>query len=137
MRSAACALSCLGLALGCARGGVPAARPDPAGGNRDSRADQAAPQGEPYVFQAATRSPQAPAGAGDDFASVCPTRDAALDRAAGFLAQRELLGRAPLDAEDVTLVLRAEGSPYVWPHAWMLSGGRAHAEASERFRSWL
>jgi uncharacterized protein YkwD len=37
----------------------------------------------------------------------------------------------------VTLVLRAEGAPYVWPRIWTLAGKAAGAQASERFTEWL
>jgi len=93
--------------------------------------------GVPYRFQATTRSPQAPDPEVDDFARGCPRRDAALERAARYLAGRELDAGKSLDAEDVTLVLRAEGAPYVWPHVWTLTGSVAQGEAVERFRGWL
>jgi uncharacterized protein YkwD len=126
----------LSLALGCTRGGAPAQSPDGVAAPRAGSTEEAA-RGEPYAFQATTRSPQPPDPAADDFTKACPRRDAALERAARFLAARELAGRTPLDAEDVALVLRAEGAPYVWPHAWTLSGGHASASAKERFASWL
>src|SRR5689334_14035403 len=129
MRSAAHALSWLTLALGCAGFGASAGGPVRTEAAAPAPAGQTEPQGEPYRFQAATRSPQAPEPAGDELGRACPARDAALDRTAAFLARRELDGHAALEAEDVALVLRAEGSPYVWPHAWMLSGASAAAEA--------
>jgi uncharacterized protein YkwD len=128
----------LSLVLGCTRSGGPAENPGAgAGAPRAGGTDDTTAHGEPYAFQADTRSPQPAAEAGDDFARACPRRDAALERAARFLAERELAGRAALDAEDIALVLRAEGAPYVWPHAWSLSGGRAGESASERFATWL
>ena len=93
--------------------------------------------GEPYPWQAFTRSPQKSDTAPGDLERACPERDAALERAAAFAARRELDGKPPLDAEDVTLVLRAEGAPYVWPRIWTLSGQSAGARASERFTAWL
>jgi uncharacterized protein YkwD len=91
--------------------------------------------GEPYAWQAATHSPQ-PAAPADDLGQACDDHDRALDRAAAWVAERELAGRTSLDADAVTDVLRAEGAPYVWPHVWTLSGGHA-SDARERFARWL
>ncbi len=128
----------LSLVLGCTRSGAPAESPGAGAALRQTGGtDDTAAHGEPYSFQADTRSPQPAATSGDGFAGACPRRDAALERAAHFMAERELAGHAALAAEDIALVLRAEGAPYVWPHAWSLSGGRAGASASERFVTWL
>lgn len=99
--------------------------------------DASAPRGEPYAWQPATRSPQPASGDTGALAAVCPQHDAALDRAARFIAARELAGRVATDAEDVTYVMRAEGAPYVWPHLWVLAGGQVGADGAARFESWL
>jgi len=93
--------------------------------------------GEPYTWQPLTRSPQPSEGPANEVARACPERDRALERAASFIAERELRGKPTLDAEDVTLVLRAEGAPYVWPRIWTLSGHAAATQVSERFTAWL
>src|SRR5688500_18819095 len=100
----------LSLALGCTRGGAPAESPEKGVSAPRAGSTEEAASGEPYAFQATTRSPQPPDPGADDFTKACPRRDAALERAARFLAERELAGRTPLDAEDVALVLRAEGA---------------------------
>ncbi|HEX5098908.1 MAG TPA: hypothetical protein VFV94_05385, partial [Polyangiaceae bacterium] len=93
--------------------------------------------GEPYTWQPLTRSPQPGEDPPTKVGRACPARDGALERAAAFIAERELRGLPSLDAEDVTLVLRAEGAPYVWPRIWTLAGKAAGAQASERFTEWL
>lgn len=95
------------------------------------------PRGEPYSWQAATRSPQPATPETGSLASACPAHDAALDRAARFIAARELDGSVATDAEDVTYVMRAEGAPYVWPHLWVLAGAHVGDDGAERFESWL
>jgi uncharacterized protein YkwD len=99
--------------------------------------DAPAPQGEPYVWQSATRSPQPATFGIGTLAAACPQHDAALDRAARFVATHEAQGQASLDAEEVTYVMRAEGAPYVWPHLWVLSGGHVGDDAGARFTSFL
>jgi hypothetical protein len=128
-------LTCLAC-LAC--GGAPQREPSPESpatlGTASAPAEES---GEPYPWQAFTRSPQKSDLPPGDVDRACPERDAALERAAAFAARRELDGKPPLDAEDVTLVLRAEGAPYVWPRIWTLSGQLAGARASERFTAWL
>ena len=96
-----------------------------------------APLGEPYTWQLSTRSPQASPPETGELVAACPKHDAALDRAARFIAARELAGRIATDAEDVTYVMRAEGAPYVWPHLWVLAGGHVGSDGAARFESWL
>jgi uncharacterized protein YkwD len=136
-RSAAPA-ACLACLACLACGGAPQREPSPAAPTtRGAASAPAEDGGEPYPFQAFTRSPQTSELPPSDVARACPERDAALERAAAFAARRELEGKPALDAEDVTLVLRAEGAPYVWPRIWTLSGQLAGAHASERFAAWL
>jgi uncharacterized protein YkwD len=99
--------------------------------------DSSGAQGEPYPWQAATRSPQTASAPHDELAAVCAEHDAALDRVAAFVARRELAGGAPPEAENVTDAMRAEGAPYVWPHLWVLAGGHLGGGAPGRFRAWL
>src|SRR5688572_26575672 len=94
----------LWLVLGCTGSGVPAENPgDGATVQQAGGTDDTVAQGEPYTFQADTRSPREPTSAGEGFTRACPRRDAALERAAHYMAERELAGRAPLDAEDIAL----------------------------------
>jgi uncharacterized protein YkwD len=126
----------LGVVAGCGTGVSPAASPHEAKAATPATAS-ADTGGEPYVWQASTRSPQRAGPAQGELESACTERDAALERAAGFVADRELAGKPSLDAEDVTLVLRAEGAPYVWPHVWSLAGAHAGTKAPERLAAWL
>ena len=128
----------LAAVLGCGGVGTPAGSPR-VSENRlqvTPTTESEAPA-EPYTWQPSTRSPQRAAAPRNDLESACPERDAAIERAARFVAERELAGKPSLDAEDVTLVLRAEGAPYVWPHVWSLAGTQAAAKAPERFAAWL
>jgi uncharacterized protein YkwD len=138
--SAAFASACTSAGLAISSGG-PAVRATETGYAADSaeldRDDASAPRGEPYAWQPATRSPQLAARETGALAAACPEHDAALDRAARFIAARELAGRVATDAEDVTYVMRAEGAPYVWPHLWVLAGGHVGADGAARFESWL
>jgi uncharacterized protein YkwD len=137
--SAAGAFACSAAGTGYASG--PAAGATHDGRSADANAfpepDDPSPAGEPYVWQAATRSPQRATPAPDDLSAACPAHDAALDRAARFIATRELSARVSTDAEEVTYVMRAEGAPYVRPRLWVLAGQRAGDEAGRRFGSWL
>ncbi|HEV8549067.1 MAG TPA: CAP domain-containing protein [Polyangiaceae bacterium] len=128
----------LALALAGCAGSTPA--PPSAGGAQTHHAVHAAPgaaaEGEPYAWQPSTRSPQtnAPEGA---LAARCSHPDAALERVAAYIAARGLRGIPALDAEDVSLVLRAEGAPYVWPRTWTLSGEHAAEAAPGPYAEWL
>ncbi len=119
---------------------VPADAPGSAP-NRDAtegaRADDPEPAGEPYPWQPETRSPQATTAPRDELARACAHRDAALERVAAFVAERESAAGEELDAERVTDAMRAEGAPYVWPHVWLLSGRRLGDDATARFEQWL
>jgi uncharacterized protein YkwD len=131
----ACAAENTGLASGPAAGATQA-------GHAAATSSATGPEGpethgEPYLWQPATRSPQPSTAETEPLAAACPKHDAALDRAAHFIATRELAGSASTDAEDVTYVMRAEGAPYVWPHLWVLSGGHVGDDAGRRFASWL
>jgi uncharacterized protein YkwD len=125
-------------ACGCGGTGTPAGSPhEPQTLASATTSAGPATGGEPYVWQPFTQSPQRAEPAQGELENACTVRDAALERAAGFVAARELAGKPSLDAEDVTLVLRAEGAPYVWPHVWSLAGTHAGTQASARFTAWL
>jgi uncharacterized protein YkwD len=124
----------LWLALAC---GSPPRDPSAAVAPARQAASAPAEGGEPYTWQPLTRSPQRSEAPPSTLSRACPERDQALERAAAFIAGRELRGKPALDAEDVTLVLRAEGAPYVWPRIWTLAGQNAGAEAAKRFAAWL
>ena len=123
----------LALGFGCAcNAGVPQRSTAAPTGEPDSTAE---PPGEPYPWQARTRSPQPPEPANDALAQACAKHDRALDRVAALVASRDLSGRPPLDVDEITDALRAEGAPYVWPHVWTLTGGPA-PDAGARFGAW-
>ena len=124
-------------ALGCGGPGTPPGSPHATENRTPSTPAEPEAGGEPYAWQPFTRSPQRAGAPQNELERACPERDLALERAARFVAARELAGKPSLDAEDVTLVLRAEGAPYVWPHVWSLAGTHAAAQAPERFTAWL
>ncbi len=119
-----------GLGLAASACGVPPRRPEP------QPVAVHAPAPGPYRWQPTTRSPQRENPPSGDFAAACQRGDAALARVAARVAERELAG-APLDADELRFALRSEGSPYVWPHAWTLSGPDATRGAEARLPSWL
>jgi len=143
-RAVACALSLAASGCGSVTHGVaPADAPESApseGATRDGTPDGPDPleaPGEPYAWQAATRSPQPAPPPRDELARACTKHDAALDRVAAFVAERERTSGAAADADLVTDAMRAEGAPYVWPHVWVLSGKRLGDDAPARFGEWL
>lgn len=95
----------------------------------------------PFTWPAHTFSPRPPAAPSSELEplqALCAGSDAALESVAARLARRRLLGGASLDVAEITFALRAEGSPYVWPRAWMLEGPDAVSErARERMQAWL
>jgi uncharacterized protein YkwD len=99
------------------------------------------PAEERFAWKSSTFSPR-PGGAFDprDRALLerCATGDAALAAAAARIADRKSRSLSTLDMSQVTFALRAEGSPYVWPRAWMLEGTELdRADAEQRMRRWL
>lgn len=72
------------------------------------------------------------------FVTRCRVGDAALARVAERFARRRSEGRAALDVSEISFALRAEGSPYMWPHTWTLEGGDLTSPAAvERMHAWL
>jgi uncharacterized protein YkwD len=55
---------------------------------------------------------------------------------AALVAERELRG-SPVDITELAFALRAQGSPYVWPRLYTLSGARGLPEAREQVPAWL
>ncbi len=54
------------------------------------------------------------------------------------LAQRELSGEPPYDLQQLTLLLRAQGVPYVWPRLWAVRGSEAQEpRMREALAGWL
>lgn len=132
-----CALSFAAPACGGAGHRVSPAQVALASNDTDARAADPDTPGEAYPWQPTTRSPQTAPPARDDFARACSRHDAALDRVAAFVAERELTASTTADAELVTDAMRAEGAPYVWPHLWVLAGHRLGDDAPARFAAWL
>jgi uncharacterized protein YkwD len=62
--------------------------------------------------------------------------DESLERVAALVAERELRG-SPVELSELGFALRAEGSPYVWPRLYTLSGARGLPEAREQVPAWL
>lgn len=91
-------------------------------------------------WQPAVSSPQPSAAEGlaRELGALCPRSDAALERVAARLADRLLAGRPAPDPAELTLELRAAGSPYVWPRSWSYAGGRIDPpDALARAKRWL
>lgn len=132
-----CALSVL--ASACGPGGTGPAetvRPARAADQNASTAGGPDPDAERYEWEAFTRSPQNPAGATSEVPPPCASEDAALQRVAARIADRELRGASSLEVAEVTFALRAEGGPYVWPRIWTLRGKTALAEAPALLAAW-
>jgi uncharacterized protein YkwD len=83
-----------------------------------------------------TRSPRT--ATPDAELPFCGEADAALARVADRVARREALGLPQRDAAELAFTLRAEGGPYVWPHAWTLSATAPSPEdVAARLRRFL
>jgi len=92
----------------------------------------------PTSSEPATQSPQPEPAPERDLASACPFFDAALGRVARSLAEAWSDENPATDASEVERLLRAEGGPYVWPHAWTLAGhGDLRKLAGPRLEAWL
>ncbi len=90
-----------------------------------------------FGWQASTESPRAPSAEPFDaeLAELCGRREGALDAVADWLARSEHPEVAP-DVAAIAYQLRKQGSPYVWPRAWTLSGPGAIEIARERLPDW-
>jgi uncharacterized protein YkwD len=93
----------------------------------------------PLVWSASFRSPADPdGGAIDPLTASCGRADLALVRAAARNAGRQLRGEPPLGPDELAYVLRAAGSPHVWPRAWSLEGvDLTDEEVRARLAAWL
>jgi uncharacterized protein YkwD len=89
-----------------------------------------------FGWQATTESPREPGAEPFDaeLAERCGLRDGALDAVADWLARSETPG--PPDVAAIAYQLRKQGSPYVWPRAWTLTGAGALEIARERLPAW-
>jgi uncharacterized protein YkwD len=90
----------------------------------------------PYTWQPETRSPRPAEPPSADLGAHCQRGDAAVERVAALVAERELRG-SPVELSELGFALRAEGSPYVWPRLYTLSGARGLPEAREQVPAWL
>jgi hypothetical protein len=87
------------------------------------------------VWQPATSSPEP--GAVADRLSFCGESDGALARVAARLARRQARGDPAPEGLELSFLLRAEGEPHVWPHAWTLTGDLDPSDESTRLRRYL
>jgi uncharacterized protein YkwD len=99
------------------------------------------PSEERFVWKSSTFSPR-PGGFFDPrdkpLIQTCAAGDEALTAAAARIAERKGRGLSALDMAEVSFALRTEGSPYVWPRAWTLEGGKLdRADAAQRTVRWL
>lgn len=67
-----------------------------------------------------------------DLHRACGAQDSALDRIADNLAQRKLRAEPALDLPGLTLALRAERLPWVWPRSWVAQQASGDARALAR-----
>jgi uncharacterized protein YkwD len=111
-----------------------ASRATPLGDGRKTEPAAEAPG--PYAWQSETRSPRPAEPPSADLGAQCRKGDAALERVAALVAERELRG-SPVDITELGFALRAEGSPYVWPRLYTLAGARGLPEAREQVPAWL
>jgi uncharacterized protein YkwD len=110
-----------------------ASRPAPA--PHGPKTEPAAEAAGSYLWQPETLSPRPAEPPSADLGARCRSGDAALARVAALVARRELEG-SPVELAELTFALRAEGSPYVWPRLYTLSGAPGLAEAQEKVPGW-
>lgn len=68
---------------------------------------------------------------------ACRGHEAPLARAASAVAEAVTGGAAAVDLADVTVLLRALGSPHVWPRIWVMEGRPlAEADLLAAWASW-
>jgi uncharacterized protein YkwD len=115
---------------------LPACARRPASFGHGPKTEAAAEAPGPYVWQPETRSPRPAEPPSADLGAHCRKGDAALERVAALVAERELQG-SPVELPELGFALRAEGSPYVWPRLYTLSGARGLPEASAQVPAWL
>lgn len=92
-------------------------------------------------WPSATRSPwpatsTSPLAAG--LVAHCSAEDGALDRVAARTAHRLVDGAGPFDESELEFLLRAEGSPFVWPRSFSFEvGALTQAQVEARIETWL
>ena len=70
--------------------------------------------------------------------AACGESDAALLSVATRLAEQQTDAASELDVDAISYALRSAGAPYVWPRAWLFSGGEGEIEAAKaRMLRWL
>lgn len=67
-----------------------------------------------------------------DLRRACGASDSALDRIADGLTRRKLRAEPALDLPGLTLALRAERLPWVWPRSWVAQQASGDARALAR-----
>lgn len=69
---------------------------------------------------------------------ACGESDAALRSVASQLLEQRTEATTELDVDAIQYDLRAAGAPYVWPRAWLFTGGEGELEtARTRMTHWL
>ena len=95
------------------------------------------------AFATVTQSPQPANEPRDDLqerqlSAACGEADAALLAVAAQLIERRSVGNDELEVDTLSYSLRAAGSPYVWPRAWLFNGSEGEVEtAKARMLHWL
>jgi uncharacterized protein YkwD len=96
---------------------------------------------EHFVWRERISSPQ-PGGAetarDQALVALCDGGDAALEKVARRMAERQADDLAPFDMAQIGFALRSAGAPYVWPRAWSLQGGELDpSDVASRMQRWL
>jgi Cysteine-rich secretory protein family len=134
-------LALCGALAGCAGTSVAPSGPTPASQPRAGvDLDEG---GRNHEFADVTESPQPLREASLDpderaLSAACGEGDAALRAVATHLAEQQTEASRELDVDAISYALRAAGAPYVWPRAWLFSGGEGEIEAARtRMQHWL
>ncbi|MEZ4441448.1 MAG: CAP domain-containing protein [Polyangiaceae bacterium] len=83
-----------------------------------------------------TTSPR-PAPGADPLYRHCGERDMGLVQAAGAIIRRRVAGLPPPSPHQLDTLLRAGGSPYLWPRAWALAGPHPAEVVAAKLDAWL
>lgn len=130
-----------GALVGCASPSLASATAGSAG---RAKAGPAAPDGaRNAAFAALTESPHPEPSPSSDpgerqLNAACGETDTALREVAQVLAEQQTEADRELNVDAISYALRAAGAPYVWPHAWLFSGGEGQVDAAQtRMQRWL
>jgi Cysteine-rich secretory protein family len=104
----------------------------------DPEEDSAAPDrpSSALTWAKSTHSPRS-APAGGPLYDACGSRDLGLVKVAAGIVERRLAGLRPPTTQQLETMLRAAGTPQVWPRAWSLKGDHSPAVVAAKLRQWI